>query len=425
MATEYKIIYTYDKQANTHKDRSVPFDSFVASGDTDRNIGQITSITYEHWHTSTRAYEWKLRGRLKLADDTEFVSDEVSHVISGNVVKFTNTFNNLPTAEQFKTLTAVETLNALGSTSSDGYYATLYWHANSERPIRLIVTFIEEPPVYYDPVVKKFKVWRCDENGNLNDEAESVSVDLQIGIAKPEGLNSASLRIYYAEESIPDVNSSPYFDITSRISDFLSDGVENDNTIITGNEWKVGTTYHFVAVFIAGGEYDFGNRTLHRAKCSLHVAANCGGICVGGFSNGTEDNPMFESRVPARFYEPVYFYKGARGLNVYQSGEVKTGGTWVDGKPIYRYILTDTTSLDNASGVFGQMPSGFVDIISVNGMMKASDGSFRPVPYVYHNNLMWNLSAYVASDGAIYLQVGGNYSGTHTVTIIIEYTKDT
>lgn len=421
MATEYKIIYSYEKQANTRADRSVAFNRFVASGDVGRNIGQITSITYEHWHTSTRGYEWKLRGRLKLADGTEFVSDEVSHVISGNVVKFTNTFHNLPTAEQFKTLAAVETLNALGSTSSDGYYATLYWHANSDRPIRLIVTFIEEPPVFYAPRVDEFSVTRCNENGVPDDEGSRASVNLRLGIGKQDGLNSAQLRIYYAANAYPDVESSPYIDLTSRIPEFMT-GVFDSLNVITG-DWAVGSSWYFAAVFIAGGENAVDTHIMPRAMGSLHVAGDTGGICVCGFSNGTKDSPMFESYAPAHFYGGAQFYGNVNGLRTYRSGEVNTGDVWIDGKEIYRYILVVETSLDGDSGVIGNVPSAIGDLVSAHGTIKTSDGTFRPIPFAYYNNLAWNLACYVDADGGINLQIGSNYSGTHKAMIMLEYTK--
>ena len=122
MATEYKIIYTYTGQGNTSGNRSVALNRFKKTGDTGRTIGQIKSITYEHWHTSTSKYNWALRGRLVLSDGTKFVSDTVTHRISGDTVKFVNTFtgDSLPTAEQFVKLSAVQTLDSQGKTTSGG-----------------------------------------------------------------------------------------------------------------------------------------------------------------------------------------------------------------------------------------------------------------------------------------------------------------
>ena len=50
MATEYTITYTFTGQDNTSGNRSVAFNRFSASGDTGRNIGQITKIQYVHYH---------------------------------------------------------------------------------------------------------------------------------------------------------------------------------------------------------------------------------------------------------------------------------------------------------------------------------------------------------------------------------------
>ena len=54
MATEYKITYTYTGQGNTGGARSVSLSRFKKTGDVNRKIGQIKSIIYEHWHSSTK-----------------------------------------------------------------------------------------------------------------------------------------------------------------------------------------------------------------------------------------------------------------------------------------------------------------------------------------------------------------------------------
>jgi hypothetical protein len=75
------------------------------------------------------------------------ISASVGSSISGNVVKFTNTFTDMPTAEQFAKLSLVQTLDSEDKTTSGGYYARLYWRANDTYPMELVVTFIEQPPV--------------------------------------------------------------------------------------------------------------------------------------------------------------------------------------------------------------------------------------------------------------------------------------
>jgi hypothetical protein len=269
--------------------------------------------------------------------------------------------------------------------------------------------------------VDEFSVTRCNENGVPDDEGSRASVNLRLGIGKQDGLNSAQLRIYYAANAYPDVELSPYIDLTSRIPEFMT-GVSDSLNVITG-DWAVGSSWYFAAVFIAGGENAVDTHIMPRAMGSLHVAGDTGGICVCGFSNGTKDAPMFESYAPAHFYGGAQFYGNVNGLHTYQAGEVDTGDVWIDGKKIYRYILVVETSLDGASGVIGNVPSAIGNLVSAHGTIKTSDGTFRPIPFAYYNNLAWNLACYVDADGGINLQIGSNYSGTHKAMIMLEYTK--
>lgn len=141
MATTYRLTYKYTGQENTSATRSVALSKFTLSGDTDKPMGKITSITYIHYHTSTKTQSWGLRGRLTFSDGTNIVSDNVYEEISGNVVKFTNTFTTLPTPEQFKLVQNIETLDTQGKTTVGGYDGDLYWRANSSYPMYLYVDF--------------------------------------------------------------------------------------------------------------------------------------------------------------------------------------------------------------------------------------------------------------------------------------------
>lgn len=146
---EFTRTYRLTGINNTSTNRIVDFSYFrVVGGDTEHNIAKIIGIQYVHWHTSERSMSWGLRGKLVLADGTAFVSDEVYHSISGNVVKYVNTFAELPTPEQFAQLQKVQTLDTAGNTgNSDAYYTKLYWRATSTYPMDIILTFSDIPDV--------------------------------------------------------------------------------------------------------------------------------------------------------------------------------------------------------------------------------------------------------------------------------------
>lgn len=416
MATEYKITYTYTGQSNTSKAREVSLSRFKKTGDVDHHIGQIKSIVYEHWHSSTNAWDWSLRGRLVLANDDTFVSDVVTHRISGNIVKYVNTFTTLPTPEQFAQVEKIQTLDPKDDIGDSGYYAKLYWRALYSEPMRIIVTFVEEPPVYYDPKIETFDVVRRNESYEADDEGTKATVSLKVALGNASGANIASLRIYYAPDAYPVVGVSDYVDLTSRIPELLT-GVTDDRNILPG-DWSTGATWYYAVVFVAGDESAEDVDDMPRALSNLHISGKPnGGVCVCGYSQGTTDKPMFES------YAEGFFYAGIHGVTNYVPGEVKTGGKWIDGKEIYRYVMVAQSALDGNAGVIGQMPSAIGDLVSASGTMKGADGSVRPIPYAYYGNNTYNVCFYVDANGAINFQIGSGYSGTNTIILVLEYTK--
>lgn len=426
MATEYKITYTYKGQGNTGGARSVSLSRFKKTGDVNRKIGQIKSITYEHWHSSTKPMSWGLRGRLVLADDTEFISDRVTKNISGNIVKFTNTFVDLPTPEQWAQVNKIQTLDNNGSTGDSGYSAKLYWRANSEHPMKIIVTFIEEPPVVYAPKVDELDVVRCNDEYKPDDEGTRAKVSLRISLGDTSGLDKAQLRLYYAPNAYPVVGESEYKDLTSRIPELLN-GVTDDTGIFNGIEFSAGATWYYAAVFIVGEENDVLVDDMPRALSNLHISGKPnGGVCVCGYSQGTEAEPKFES------YAPGYFYNGIHGVTNYVQGEVDTGGIWMfdpnqpedEKQKIYRYVYVGESSISGGDERLITLPFKIGNLISASGTMKGPDGSVRPIPYSYYGNSNWTACFYVDGSGTINLQLGSGYRGKQTIIIILEYTKE-
>ena len=413
MATEYKIIYTYTGQSNTSTARSVSLSRFKKTGDTNRTIGQIKSITYEHWHTSTKASNWALRGRLVLSDNTTIVSNTVTHKISGTKVKYTNTFTNLPTPEQFAKVKTVQTLNSQGTTGQGSYSADLYWRANSDNPMRLIVTFVEEKPIVYAPKVDMIDVVRCNEKYEPDDEGTKAKFSLKVSLGNAAGLDIAQLRLYYAPNAYPVVGESTSIDLTSRIPELLN-GITDDTEILNGIEFSTGATWYFAAVFTVGEENDVETDDMPRALSNLHISGEPnGGVCVCGYSQGTAETPMFES------YATGYFYKGINGVTNYELKEVKTGGTWIDGKPIYRSCLAVNVAAASSPATIATVDAPVETWVSISGIVKSGSGCYPTTMYASSsaNHRIWGVPG-----------AGGlRYTSTAALqgTLIVEYTKST
>ena len=63
----------------------------------------------------------------------------------------------------------------------------------------------------------------------------------------------------------------------------------------------------------------------------------------------------------------------------YSTDEVKTGATWIDGKPIYRRVFKVTNkSLSNGTLVQGFAKSNFDAIVSIYAFLQGSDGGHIP-----------------------------------------------
>lgn len=113
----------------------------------------------------------------------------------------------------------------------------------------------------------------------------------------------------------------------------------------------------------------------------------------------------------------------------YSIGETLTGGTWIDGKPIYRFIWQGTTSLSGEQGVVCRLPEGHFDtVFTLRGMFKrTSDNNWFAIPNIYYGAISWavNIRTDLSTDepDGILLGFGSQYTGSRSIIIIAEYTK--
>lgn len=401
MATEYTITYTFTGQDNNSGNRSVALSRFSASGDIDKTISQITSIQYVHYHTSAGSMSWGLRGRLVFGDGSIFTSDQIYKHIDGDVVKYVNTFTDLPTPEQlialsatqslltpeeFAAQTTIQTLDTQGKSTSGGYSSKLYWRATSKYPMQVIIKFIDVPPVVYAPKVDKFEVVRCGDDGIENKEGKYIATTLKLSIGDAAGLNleGVQCRIYYAANAYPQIGVSQYVDATSRISELMN-GVNLDQNILSG-AWDLSHIWNFAAVFMVDKETAIATTSAARGTTSLHISGEPGGgAAVGGFSSGTTETPKFESYVPA------HMYGGIEGVTNYSTSEVKTGGKWIDGKPIYRITIPVNITATNTKVSIATIPN-LLWLVRLYGVVDRSTGVFLPQTFFYdasNYNTFW------------------------------------
>lgn len=123
-----------------------------------------------------------------------------------------------------------------------------------------------------------------------------------------------------------------------------------------------------------------------------------------------------------RFHKAADFAAGIRGVTNYAWREVPTGGTWIDGRPIYRAVLYGMTSLSKAQGVFGRLPDAPHFLVDFRAYVYDDSGSWRPIPNNYYGDLSWHCNVYLRDD-TVNLGFGTAWTGRRWVLVIAEYTK--
>ena len=141
------------------------------------------------------------------------------------------------------------------------------------------------------------------------------------------------------------------------------------------------------------------------------------GVAVGQRSNGTLEDKRFEVAPDYR----SLFYGGIEGVTNFAEGEVPTGGHWIDGRPIFRFMWVGTTSLSNKQGVACSLPVTPDIMLTLRAMVEGS-GGWRPIPNNYYGGSTWNCNIY-NSGANISLGFGSSWKNSRRVIIMAEYVK--
>lgn len=109
----------------------------------------------------------------------------------------------------------------------------------------------------------------------------------------------------------------------------------------------------------------------------------------------------------------------------YSTDEVKTGATWIDGKPIYRRVFKVTNkSLSNGTLVQGFAKSNFDAIVSIYAFMQGSNGGHIPFTRVGSSGKGSGIEYSSSNNGFIFIGSDTwSAQSTRWVIIIVEYTK--
>lgn len=270
------------------------------------------------------------------------------------------------------------------------------------------------------PTIANFSMERAS-GGKPNDEGVNVLTSLRLSMAEGASTTGMSLKLYYAQSAQP-TTSSTSINLTSQISSLLT-GVTNSSTLIP-NTFSNGSDWGFLLVFGDSYEQTSARISLPRAFANLHLSGySTGGACFGGFSASTQGNPLLESYYPARFHG------GVEGVTNYSTGEVKTGGKWINGKPIYRQVVskgafnlskgTYTTDIGTVANY-----SAIDQFVHIEGTIKFVNQVF-PIYRMYATNEFH--SPHISNTGSVRLRtVYSNVAlDVQYCHVIVYYTKTT
>ena len=113
--------------------------------------------------------------------------------------------------------------------------------------------------------------------------------------------------------------------------------------------------------------------------------------------------------------------------NSYSTEEIKTGGTWIDGKPIYRKVITATLQT-NEQVLNLTVPPQIKSLVSIKGILSKGNVDFV-IPYCFMDGSS-TFQIYTYCQGQNLYIIPRSSDGTYftagcTVRVIVEYTKST
>lgn len=110
----------------------------------------------------------------------------------------------------------------------------------------------------------------------------------------------------------------------------------------------------------------------------------------------------------------------------YSTTEQKTGGTWIDGRPIYKKTFSFTTNSSHASTTVQHGISNLDVIVDYGGMLKQSNILYQPIPRaVADNNSGYNIGIGDIDDTVFKLLVGTSVAKGVQAYVTLWYTKTT
>ena len=206
-------------------------------------------------------------------------------------------------------------------------------------------------------------------------------------------------------------------DQNGRAISIAEDSTTDDNDVVVPQsiEFSAANTYQVTATLSDMLNTISSSILVLKAGAYLNVEKT--GVAVGQRSTSDSDHKKFE----VNEHYISYLNGGIYGVNNYVSGEIKTGGHWIDGRDIYRAIFIDTIS-STGSIKIGELSKTPSVVLSVNGSyFLSSDSIFRSLPFVSYANISWAVSVAIKQTREVYIYLGSSNSGSKNYVVIVDY----
>lgn len=132
------------------------------------------------------------------------------------------------------------------------------------------------------------------------------------------------------------------------------------------------------------------------------------------------------------YIEPQIFVRNSNGVyeeftkkseEVYSTEEVKIG-TWIDGKPLYRKVLSLTTPSTTNSTKIANFDKTFIIKNYYGNAFISASNQLLPINFYFTD--VYKIATYVVNNsGEIYMKIGSEAYRNQQATLTIEYTKTT
>ena len=140
-------------------------------------------------------------------------------------------------------------------------------------------------------------------------------------------------------------------------------------------------------------------------------------------SKATSYEAYIEPKIYVRNSNGVYEEFAKKSEEVYSTEETKIG-TWIDGKPLYRKVLSLTTPSTTNSTKIANFDKTFIIKNYYGNAFISASNQLLPINFYFTD--VYKIATYVVNNsGEIYMKIGSEAYRNQQATLTIEYTKTT